>query len=60
MEMSGAIGAAGGPFFGSTLNYYFGYEGPFITFAGLYILIFFALRIYIPEEKEIIKKLEET
>lgn len=32
MEVSGALGATFGPFIGSTLNYFFGYEGPFIVF----------------------------
>lgn len=35
MEISGAIGATGGPFIGAALNYLFGYEGPFITFCNL-------------------------
>jgi hypothetical protein len=35
MEISGAIGATLGPFLGSSLNYAFGYEGPFIAFGNL-------------------------
>ena len=35
MEISGAIGATGGPFIGSALNFLFGYEGPFIVFGNL-------------------------
>ena len=60
METSGAIGAAFGPFFGSSLNYCFGYEGPFIVFAVIYMLTFFILAKNIPSEDETEKKYEET
>jgi hypothetical protein len=39
MEIAGAIGAAGGPFIGSGLNFAFGYEGPFIVFAAVYLVM---------------------
>jgi len=60
METSGAIGAAFGPFFGSSLNYCFGYEGPFIVFAVIYMITCFILAKNIPSEDETEKKYEET
>eukprot|EP00347_Sterkiella_histriomuscorum_P023007 403336314 len=53
MEASGAIGATFGPFIGSTLNYLFGYEGPFIVFSVLYIQIFSFLVTYVPSDVQI-------
>ena len=40
MEMSGGIGASGGPLLGSLLNGLFGYKGPFLVFALLYVIMF--------------------
>ena len=37
MEVSGALGATTGPVIASTLNYVFGYEGPFIAFCNIYL-----------------------
>ena len=54
MEISSAIGAASGPFFGSSLNLVFGYEGPFITFALVYIVMLFLLYHYIPSDQEMV------
>ena len=52
MEISGAIGAAAGPFFGSSLNYAFGYEGPFIFFASVYLIMFYLISRNIPSDYE--------
>ena len=51
MEISGAIGAAAGPFLGSSLNLAFGYEGPFIFFALVYLAMFYLLYHYIPSDQ---------
>ena len=60
MEMAGAIGSAGGPFLGSTLNNLFGYEGPFLTFAIVFVIGFFLLAKYIPSDKVLDEKIEAT
>jgi MFS family permease len=52
MEISGAIGAAAGPFLGSSLNLAFGYEGPFIFFATIYLAMFYLLYRYIPSDQK--------
>ena len=54
IEISSAIGAASGPFFGSSLNLVFGYEGPFIAFALVYIVMLFLLYNYIPSDQEMV------
>jgi len=54
MEISSAIGAASGPFFGSSLNLVFDYEGPFIAFALVYIAMLYSLYHYIPSEQEMV------
>ncbi|CDW73170.1 major facilitator superfamily protein [Stylonychia lemnae] len=58
MEVSGALGATFGPFIGSTLNYLFGYEGPFIVFSILYMQIFSFMITYIPSDENIHEKRE--
>jgi len=52
MEISGAIGATAGPFLGSSLNLAFGYEGPFIFFAIIYLAMLYLLYHYIPSDQK--------
>ena len=59
MEISGAIGTTLGPFIGSSLNYMFGYEGPFIVFAVLYLNIFGFLIAYIPSDQKLSKAISK-
>ncbi|CDW83835.1 permeases of the major facilitator superfamily [Stylonychia lemnae] len=60
MEISGALGATFGPFIGSTLNYFFGYEGPFVVFSILYIQIFSFIVTYIPADNSYVMDKRET
>lgn len=59
-EMAGAMGAATGPFIGSALYVAFGYQGPFVTTACFYLIIFFFLVKYIPPDHVIEAKIEEN
>ena len=58
MEMSGGIGAAGGPLLGSMLNGFFGYKGPFLVFSGLYIIMFCFVVKNVPSDNLIESKLQ--
>lgn len=60
MEISGAIGAAAGPFLGSSLNYAFGYEGPFIFFASVYLIMFYLISRNIPSDQNTQLRIDEA